>query len=212
MATSQDSTKPCPKCGVAQKRGKPCQPCTKAYQAAYRAANRERKLAYLADWRKRNRAKRSADTKAYYAKHRAKIIAESARYQRADLERTHRYAAKWRRAHPEKARAMSDAWAKAHPEFTRAKYNTRRARIAGAGGRYTRHDIARIFAEQDGRCFYCRTPLGAKYDTDHKVPIARGGTSWPENMCCACQRCNRRKGARTAEEFLDILAREASAA
>ena len=41
---------------------------------------------------------------------------------------------------------------------------------------------------------------------DHMVPVARGGTNWPSNLCCACGVCNQAKRTKTAEEFLAVAA------
>ena len=35
------------------------------------------------------------------------------------------------------------------------------------------------------------------------VPLARGGTNWPDNLCLACDGCNLAKGTLTADEFLE---------
>jgi hypothetical protein len=60
--------------------------------------------------------------------------------------------------------------------------------------------------QRDGfRCRYCgihRDELrcGNRLVVDHIIPIARGGTSDDDNLCCACQDCNAGKGARQLEE------------
>jgi 5-methylcytosine-specific restriction endonuclease McrA len=59
-----------------------------------------------------------------------------------------------------------------------------------------------LYRRQRGRCLYCANPLRGKYQIDHKVPVSRGGSSWPENLALACGGCNRSKRNRTAEEFL----------
>lgn len=82
-----------------------------------------------------------------------------------------------------------------------------------------------IYAQQDGRCYYCQCellPLSAwREDTadgrrpnhvssglrdklpeiDHKTPLSRGGVSTDDNLCYACNRCNARKMVRTEAEF-----------
>lgn len=86
-----------------------------------------------------------------------------------------------------------------------AQMRKRRARRHGAGGWHTIKDVQRLYDEQGGRCFYCGKELNDKYDLDHKTPKSRGGTDWPENLCCACEQCNHRKQEKTAEEFMEYL-------
>lgn len=95
------------------------------------------------------------------------------------------------------------------PERTAACYRqrkvdtaTRRGRERNAEGRHTHQDLLAIFAAQDGRCYYCSTPLGDDWHAEHKTPLARGGSNWPENMCCSCVPCNLRKHAKTEAEFV----------
>jgi len=53
-------------------------------------------------------------------------------------------------------------------------------------------------------CYYCGVELNNKFEIDHKTPIRRGGKSIITNLAVACQRCNRSKGAKTAEEFIAL--------
>jgi hypothetical protein len=56
---------------------------------------------------------------------------------------------------------------------------------------------------RDGRsCFYCES-TDTEFDLDHKFPWSRGGKNTVENLVVACARCNRSKGARTVEEWLN---------
>lgn len=55
--------------------------------------------------------------------------------------------------------------------------------------------------ERDGRiCSYCDTDAGP-FHIDHIVPVARGGTNRPENLCVACAPCNFRKRAQLVSEM-----------
>ncbi len=58
-----------------------------------------------------------------------------------------------------------------------------------------------LFLRDGYTCQYCGVaPPKAHLTVDHIVPKVRGGSSTWENMVCACQTCNLRKGARTPEE------------
>ena len=70
----------------------------------------------------------------------------------------------------------------------------------GAEGSYTGNDVLRLFEEQQGCCAYCGESL-IDYHIDHVIPLSRGGSNWPENLCLACSECNLQKGALTPDEF-----------
>jgi 5-methylcytosine-specific restriction endonuclease McrA len=55
---------------------------------------------------------------------------------------------------------------------------------------------------QGERCFYCLASLIDGYQVDHMTPLARGGSNAADNIVCACPDCNRRKGQKTAAEFI----------
>ncbi len=51
-------------------------------------------------------------------------------------------------------------------------------------------------------CFYC----GSEASTlDHKHPTIRGGTDEQDNLCTACQWCNKAKSGAYFEEFLIFI-------
>lgn len=84
---------------------------------------------------------------------------------------------------------------------------------ARATGRFHWQDVCRRYSEQHARCYYCRAlfqhielgrPHGittAWFHIEHRNPICRGGSNWPENIVLACKACNERKGVMTEAEF-----------
>ena len=73
------------------------------------------------------------------------------------------------------------------------------------------HD--RLLLEQEFVCHYCghaiarvraaRKKTGVRKSTiDHVVPKSKGGSNGNENLVAACASCNRKKGGRPIEEFL----------
>lgn len=91
--------------------------------------------------------------------------------------------------------------------------------IPGCSIRVYRRQLAR---DQANRCFYCGCPLvepparggpcpPRAATLDHRVPVSRGGTDDPNNICVSCYQCNVLKGCSTEEEFrvLREKAREA---
>lgn len=85
---------------------------------------------------------------------------------------------------PEKVRASASA-----------QENVRRARKAGAPGRYTADDIDRIYRLQLGKCAWCFVILGQKFHRDHRIPLARCGTNDASNIDLLCPQCNTKKNA-----------------
>lgn len=63
-----------------------------------------------------------------------------------------------------------------------------------------------LFAEQGGVCYLCKSSFSFnKMELDHVYPIAKGGKHEKSNCKMACARCNRSKGAKTAEEYMNAL-------
>ena len=106
-----------------------------------------------------------------------------------------------------KIRVRQEKWRKANPKKLVVKEARRRGRKAKADGQFTHDDIILIYQKQNGKCFYCGEVLNSKFDIDHKIPLSRGGSNWPENLCCACARCNRSKHTKTVEEFISITSK-----
>lgn len=121
---------------------------------------------------------------------------------RKDPKANIRRATAWNEAHPERRKKIIREAYYRNPEKSRADRSARRSRKLQAEGTHTGSDIRTIFERQSGKCFYCEIPLEPDYHVDHMLPLARGGSDWPSNLCCACPPCNLRKGCMTAQEFL----------
>jgi len=124
------------------------------------------------------------------------------RYAKANKKLVSARVQRWKKANPDAV----IAWRESNAPRIHVYNIKARAQRALAPGKYTAEDLTAQFNAQDGKCFYCTKPLV------HKIPLARGGTNFPDNIVCACARCNLRKGPRTADEFFAILRSEQSAA
>lgn len=62
---------------------------------------------------------------------------------------------------------------------------------------------ARVWAQTNGRCWYCGklTNPYLDFDIDHIEPIARGGNSDENNLVPSCSSCNHQKHTRSVESF-----------
>lgn len=99
-------------------------------------------------------------------------------------------------------------WQRANPEAHKRLTQRRRAREAGAEGDYTVTEWEAIKAKYDYTCLWCRRrEPEIRLSPDHIKPLAKGGTSWPDNIqpLCAMVRINgRRSGCqyrKNAKEF-----------
>jgi 5-methylcytosine-specific restriction endonuclease McrA len=50
--------------------------------------------------------------------------------------------------------------------------------------------------EQDSECAYCGCDISEDFHVDHIIPLAKGGTNEPDNICLSCPTCNLQKSDR----------------
>lgn len=70
-----------------------------------------------------------------------------------------------------------------------------------AEGVYTVADVELQYRSQNGQCWHCGKKLNGTYHIDHLIPLDKGGTNWPNNIVCACSKCNLSKGAKYTYEW-----------
>lgn len=126
--------------------------------------------------------------KAYYEANKEALLTRQ--YERLKRER---------RESPGRLRAYFKQWRKENRDtyrhMMRAGAATRKAKKLESGGRCTKSDIEKMEAAQKGRCWWCQKPYG-RFHVDHRIPLAKGGTSNPNNLVLSCGPCNQRKNAR----------------
>lgn len=171
-------------------------------EVATRIAERERNrradpahIEWRREWARRRlkddetRARINASRRLRYRRLREEILAAQ-REDRKDPQRRLKIAqrvAAYKRANPEKVSALNHA---------------RRARKRAADGFYTAADVERLLTEQSCLCVGCGSDIAETYTIDHKTPLSRGGSNWPENIQLLCGPCNSAKGALTMDEWL----------
>jgi 5-methylcytosine-specific restriction endonuclease McrA len=118
--------------------------------------------------------------------------------ERASLLRVER-----RAKNPDMDKATRQEWYRHHKERWKVYEATRSARERGAPGSFTCEDVTAILTHQQSRCFYCgRGISNDRHTIDHYIPLARGGSNWPENIVAACRPCNTGKGATLPDEYI----------
>lgn len=149
-------------------------------QKAWRDANLERARVRERTWDLANRPRRRQQDRDRYAR---------------DPEKHRTKARTYRNAHPGYATEQNRDWRNRNPDAAKANHSNKRTRKVNAEGRHTAADIRRIRTEQNDRCASCHRKLNGKGHIDHIIPLARGGTNWPDNLQILCAPCNLTKWA-----------------
>lgn len=94
-----------------------------------------------------------------------------------------------------------------HKLNMRCHTHLRRARELNADGTHTAADIRlQVTAQTDRRgrlrCWWCGKVIkGNNYHVDHRIPLVRGGSNAPNNLCVSCPVCNMSKHDKLPHEF-----------
>jgi hypothetical protein len=116
------------------------------------------------------------------------------------VNRVHRL---WAMRNRDKMCRYARNWQLNNPDAFKAIQHRKRARRRQAAGYFTANDVSHMRIKQSNKCYYCGRNL-KRPTIDHKVPLIRGGTNWPSNLCLACQSCNDSKGKKTIQEFKEM--------
>lgn len=156
----------------------------------------------------------------YYAKHKDRCLLRILARQKAKRDQINEYHKAYRAKNPDKVKLWTltskqretSEDKQRRRDRNRGYYaqdtlrylsynNTYRARKMSAGGFHTDADLHDMYIRQNGRCIYCCVTLQGTPSIDHIVPLSRGGSNWPSNLCLTCVTCNKRKNARPAIEL-----------
>lgn len=183
-----------------QKQGKhgvtsQCRECRSLYKRAY-------------DTRPEVVARREAVRLAYNA--RPEIQEHRREYQREYYERNQERIA-LRDSQPEARERNNHAsqkyrTTKKGKEVQRAAKQKRRAQKRHSSEQFTADDVLTQFTAQKGLCWWCGKPLDPQnYHVDHIIPLSKGGSNSPRNICCAHPLCNLSKTDKMPWEFANRL-------
>ena len=124
-----------------------------------------------------------------------------AEYRKENIEAINKKERAYYDGNAERISMVARIYRQANPEKGRARRQNAIARKKNADGTHTHGDILRILASQDFKCVYCAKDIADGYHVDHRMPLALGGSNWPDNLQCLCMRCNTRKSAKHPEAW-----------
>ena len=167
---------------------------------------RQRKAKDPVAWRK----KQAGAMRAWRAQNPEQYAAAMKRWRDKHADHFHAYRHRHYAKNATLIKAAVKRWRTEHPEQWRASHTSSEARRRRAEGHFKASDIAALWELQRGLCVYCQVDLTLGMDIDHRTPIVRGGSNWPDNLQLLCPSCNKRKHARTDEEFRALLLKESA--
>lgn len=104
---------------------------------------------------------------------------------------------------PEWRKAWAKRWRANHKEYISVWNRRIKAARTRAIGTHTAGDIKDQYTRQKGKCFWCGEIVGKNYHVDHVVPLARGGSNWPDNLVISCPTCNMRRRDKLPHEWAE---------
>jgi 5-methylcytosine-specific restriction endonuclease McrA len=165
----------------------------------YRLAHPEKCSALVRDYHLANRAKLLTNMRERYVANREDRLAYRRMYSLSNAEKESALNRQWHLNHREESRARARKWRQLNPEAISTQNRNTKARRKAAPGKHTADDIRRLFEVQRGICVGCSGVLirsgKGKMHVDHVMPLALGGSNWPENLQLLCPPCNLSKHA-----------------
>ena len=179
--------------------------------------NRKKYLTYHHEYYLKHKEALLAKNKKYREEHREQVLSQKRQYrvenilhvragQKAYYERTkpefYRKCQTWRRKNPDKTAEYQRRYRASHRDVARSQVRNRRARVRYASGQHSALDVQRLIWFQRGLCAYCYRAMDGRHTVDHRIPLIRGGSNDPANLCLACLSCNSKKSGLTETEYL----------
>jgi 5-methylcytosine-specific restriction endonuclease McrA len=164
-----------------------CKTCNDLVNKKYCDSNREKVLQIYQNYHKTHKEQEVENYQEWYKKNKNKKVQYCKEYYQNNIEYM---------------KDKTKRWVKDNYQQKLIYSQNRRAMLLNAPGKFTKENFDIKYQEQDGKCFYCNEEK--KLTIDHKIPLSRGGSNWPENIVLACLTCNCSKNDKTFEEFYKI--------
>ena len=120
------------------------------------------------------------------------------KYRKLNMDKTRIQKRKWKENNYEKYREMHKSWRKRNPKKVVAYKLRRRKNKANAEGFATAEQIKNRWELYGNKCYICGE---VAEETDHVIPLSKGGFNWPSNLRHICKSCNCRKRATWPYKF-----------
>lgn len=166
---------------------------------AYYEINRASIISQKREYNEKRKEERALRDKAHYVVNGERLRAEKRAYRAANLEKVR--ALEKARRDPEKIKKYIKDNKERYATYARNRKRKLRSR-----GRHTTEELNNIIKAQGYKCAYCRASLRkTRYEVDHIMPIALGGSNLKENLQMLCMPCNRKKYAKHPIAFAQEL-------
>lgn len=220
-----EPTKRCSKCGemkpltaFRKQRSGPmghrsaCRACLSPDDAAYRETHPDHNAAWMAA----NPERRAQHCATYYLRHTARARAATRKWESENRDKVTAKLVRWVIKHPDRVLAKAKKYRDANPDVMTEQGRRRRARKRAAPGKHTLAETRTLLVNQRHLCAnpHCRADLRlTKRALDHVKALKLGGSDGIENLQRLCQPCNQRKSYLPQDEWLNreaLLARKAA--
>jgi 5-methylcytosine-specific restriction endonuclease McrA len=174
-----------------------CKECTVANAKSHYQNNKRSVIERITNWYRSNKDKKKAYDKQRRLEKADELKKTKKQYYEDNKESILRKNREHRKSIPEKMLEYKRKWKKNHKDKVNEGTRTRRARVKGNGGVFTKDEWLEILERYDRKCAKCGS--ADRIEADHVVPISRGGKNIASNIQPLCRICNASKGNRTED-------------
>lgn len=160
----------------------------RAAQKRWRDKNKSRQRELTMAWQKENKDRVNANYRKLYAANPEKYNAKTKSKRDKNREKFNAWSREWKRKAGEKYKAA------------RVCYEGKRNALKKGTSSHEKQLVTfmeNIRVKEKSHCYYCGGLVaGDDVHFDHIVPISKGGSHSPANICVSCPGCNLEKGAK----------------
>ena len=174
----------------------------------YRENHRQEIREHVHDYREQNKEKQRERDRRYREQNREAIKERKRIYNNKNANEISKRRKLFYKTHSkELLEEKRRYYQQSDPDHMRVLRDRRRARERASAGSHTAGDIrlqVRSQTDKRGklRCWWCSKIIkNNDYHVDHRIPLARGGSNAPENLCISCPECNLSKQAKLPGEW-----------